>query len=106
MLQAAAVDGLSNLTKSEAVDGVVLFFFFAAADFVLVLFLFFATADFVLLVLFLWFLEDVVLGNTGKTILGCHRVRDRHKTSFNRGWLCLFHPLWGSPTFIAQCAMR
>ena len=56
MLQAAAVDGLANLTKSEAVDGVVLFFFFAAADFVLVLFLFFATADFVL---FLWFPEAV-----------------------------------------------
>ena len=55
-----------NLVDSEAVDVVQLFFFFAAAEvLVLVLFLFFP----VVLVLFLWLPEDVVLGIPGKSIL-------------------------------------
>jgi hypothetical protein len=49
----------------------VLFSFFAAADDVLVLLFFFLSVADDVFMLFLWFLEDVVLGNAGKTILVC-----------------------------------
>jgi hypothetical protein len=47
----------------------VLFSFFAATDDVLVLLFFFLSVADDVFMLFLWFLEDVVLGNAGKTIL-------------------------------------